>query len=244
MADKLDTELSEERITAFLTDALKKVETEADPDELTTLRKLFKKCIPLGRRSYVSGYLTKLILSAESSSSGKSRRNRDRAERKERNAERAERTERTENRSSEANAEHSEKKNTEKKEKKERIQIDESLAATIFVGIGRNRRVYPRDLVGLLASVGGIERERIGTIKVLANYSFVQLFKEDAEKVIAALNGYEYRGRKLSVSYSTGVNGSSESNGSSDSTATSENSAASENTSTENIAATETTTQE
>ena len=96
----------------------------------------------------------------------------------------------------------SEKKSVEKKEKRERIQIDESLASTIFIGIGRNRRVYPRDLVGLLASAGGIERERIGTIKVLANYSFVQLFSEDAEKVIAALNGYEYRGRKLSVSYS------------------------------------------
>ena len=207
MADKLDTGLSEERITAFLTDTLQKVETEADPDELTSLRKLFKKCIPLGRRSYVAGYLTKLILSAESSSSGKSRRNRaDRAERKERNAEKAERNERTESRSTEANTEHSEKKSFEKKEKKERIQIDESLAATIFVGIGRNRRVYPRDLVGLLASVGTIERERIGTIKVLANYSFVQLFKEDAEKAIANLNGYEYRGRKLSVSYSTGTN--------------------------------------
>ena len=37
---------------------------------------------------------------------------------------------------------------------------------------------------------------------MLANYSFVQLFKEDADKAINALNGYEYRGRKLSVSYS------------------------------------------
>ena len=83
-----------------------------------------------------------------------------------------------------------------------RVQIDESLAATIFISIGRNRRVYPRDLVGLLVSVAGLDRDRIGDIRVLANYSFVQLFKDDTEKAIAALNGYDYRGRKLAVSFS------------------------------------------
>ena len=62
--------------------------------------------------------------------------------------------------------------------------------------------MFPRDLVGLFISVAGLERERIGDIRVLANYSFVQLFAEDAEKAINALNGYDYRGRKLSVSYS------------------------------------------
>ena len=59
-----------------------------------------------------------------------------------------------------------------------------------------------RDLVGLFISVAGVERERIGNIRVLANYSFVELFKEDADKAINALNGYDYRGRKLAVSYS------------------------------------------
>ncbi|MBQ5998780.1 MAG: DbpA RNA binding domain-containing protein, partial [Treponema sp.] len=68
--------------------------------------------------------------------------------------------------------------------------------------IGRNRRVFPRDLVGLLVGAAGLDRDRIGDIRVLANYSFVQLFAEDAEKAIAALNNYEYRGRSLSVSYS------------------------------------------
>ncbi|MCQ2590877.1 MAG: hypothetical protein MJ179_10675, partial [Treponema sp.] len=38
--------------------------------------------------------------------------------------------------------------------------------------------------------------------KVLANYSFVQLYTEDAQTAIDKLNGYDYRGRKLAVSYS------------------------------------------
>ena len=53
-----------------------------------------------------------------------------------------------------------------------------------------------------MISVGGLERDRIGDIRVLANYSFVQLFTEDADKAINALNGYDYRGRKLAVSFS------------------------------------------
>ena len=56
--------------------------------------------------------------------------------------------------------------------------------------------------MGLIASVSGLERERIGDIKVLDNYSFVQLYIEDADKVIASLNQYNFRGRPLTVSYS------------------------------------------
>ncbi len=47
-----------------------------------------------------------------------------------------------------------------------------------------------------------IEREHIGEIRVLDNYSFVQVITEDAEKIISTLNEFEYRGRKLAVSYS------------------------------------------
>jgi len=47
-----------------------------------------------------------------------------------------------------------------------------------------------------------IEREHIGEIRVLDNYSFVQVLTDDAEAVISALNESEYRGRKLAVSYS------------------------------------------
>ena len=83
-----------------------------------------------------------------------------------------------------------------------RVEIPEDQATSIFISIGKNRRVYPRDLVGILIAIAGIDRERIGDIKVLANYSFVQLYTEDAQTAIDKLNGYDYRGRKLAVSYS------------------------------------------
>ncbi|UKI53327.1 MAG: DbpA RNA binding domain-containing protein [Treponema sp.] len=71
----------------------------------------------------------------------------------------------------------------EERQPRPRVQIDPELAATIFISIGRNRRVFPRDLVGLLVGGAGLDRDRIGDIRVLANYSFVQLFKEDAERL-------------------------------------------------------------
>ncbi|MCR5606237.1 MAG: DbpA RNA binding domain-containing protein [Treponema sp.] len=196
--NKYDVEITEEQFSSFLVDAVKRVETEADPDELAKLKKIFKKTVPFGRRSYVAAYLTKMLLSTTGSRSRFAKKSERTFSKETRDTSHFEKTARF-------SAERSDRHSTVKPEKVERaprVQIDESLATTIFVGIGRNRRVYPRDLVGLLVSVANISRDRIGDIRVLANYSFIQLFTEDCEKALTALNGYEYRGRKLNVSYS------------------------------------------
>ena len=62
-------------------------------------------------------------------------------------------------------------------------------------------QAYPRDLIGLIMQNVEIEREHVGDIRVLDNYSFVQVITEDAQKIIDALNEFEYRGRKLVVSF-------------------------------------------
>lgn len=192
-------EINEQQLAAFLADALARVESDKDPETLNKLKKIYKKNIPFSRRMYVAAYLMKQASTGYRFNRNDRFNKNDRfSSRNERNDRRAETKDRTEkfNRSAEKPAE------TERPEKAPRVQIDPALATTIFIGIGRNRRVYPRDLVGLLVSVAGLDRERIGDIRVLANYSFIQLFTEDCEKAIKALNEYEYRGRKLSVSYS------------------------------------------
>ncbi len=91
----------------------------------------------------------------------------------------------------------------ERTEKSEpRNVLPDDVSTTLFVGIGRNRRVFPRDIIGLILQTTGIDRDHVGDIRVLDNYSFVQVITEDAETVIAALNDMEYRGRKLVVSHS------------------------------------------
>ncbi len=184
--------VNEEQIGAYLADIVTRIEKSSNNDieALDTIKKLIKKNVPFSRRKLVFAYLIK-----NSVHGYRPNKNFERSSRFERGDKRESRNESRSER-------YSKNENNERQERAPRVQIDPSLAKTIFIGVGRNRRVFPRDLVGLLVNIAGLDRERIGEIRVLANYSFIQLFSEDCEKAIAALNNYEYRGRKLSVSYS------------------------------------------
>jgi len=72
---------------------------------------------------------------------------------------------------------------------------------TLFMSIGKNRRVYPRDLVQLLFAAGQISKADIGDIKILDNYSFVEVEEKSAPDVISRLDGIQYRGRHLTVNF-------------------------------------------
>ena len=184
--------INEEQVAAFLADAVKRVESSSDSDieTLKTLKKLFKKNVPFSRRGYVVAMLLKNATSAGFRSNRFNRDNK--------NERFANKHEDRFNRSDRL----SERKSDEHIEKAPRVTIAPDAAGTIFIGVGRSRGVFPRDLVGLLVSVAGFARSRLGEIRVLSNYSFIQLFAEDCDKAIKTLDGYEYRGRKLSVSYS------------------------------------------
>ena len=196
-----NNEVNAEQIAAFLSDAVKNVKSASDVEikAMDEIKKLFKKNVPFSLRKYVAAYLVKQSarggrFKGGDRFNGKDRfKGNDRFNRNEFSS-RSERSERSERAPREFNS--------ERTERPPRVQIDPSLAKTIFIGIGKNRRVNARDLVNLLVMTGGIERERIGDIRILTNYSFVTLFAEDAEKAISSLSGYDYRGRKLSVSYS------------------------------------------
>ncbi|HPO01979.1 DbpA RNA binding domain-containing protein [Treponema zuelzerae] len=115
---------------------------------------------------------------------------------------RAERGSRSEDNASSNRKARLSERSSEARVSEPRPVLPEDVSTTLFVSIGRNRRVFPRDLIGLIMQTAQIEREHIGEIRVLDNYSFVQVLTDDAEAVISALNESEYRGRKLAVSYS------------------------------------------
>jgi hypothetical protein len=71
----------------------------------------------------------------------------------------------------------------------------------IFISIGRNRRVFPREILGLIIARTGVSRDDIGTIRILENYSFVQVRDTITERIIESLNGYVFRGRTLTVNF-------------------------------------------
>lgn len=182
-------EVSMDSVAAYLADAVNKVKTQENPDVLNKIKKVFKKTVPFSMRMYVAAYLAKEL---QGNSRGTYRP--------------STRTNFRDNKKFSSSRSTRETKSfltetSETRTPRPRVQIDPDLARTIFVNIGRNRRIFPRDLVGLLTNVAKIDRDRIGDIRVLANYSFVQIFAEDADKAIDALNDYDYRGRKLEVNY-------------------------------------------
>lgn len=200
MSFNREFKINEDQVADFLESAIDKVKTTENVDILSDLNKLFKKNVPLTVRKYVIAYLLKESLK-HYHSFGNSRRDRnERNDRSERNEKNNRRNVRERNTAAEFEA--NTQPATEERPRHPRVEIPEGEGTSIFISIGKNRRVYPRDLVGLLIGEAGIDRESIGDIKVLANYSFVQLYTKDAQTAIDKLNGYDYRGRKLAVSYS------------------------------------------
>ena len=72
---------------------------------------------------------------------------------------------------------------------------------TLFVSIGRRRRVHPRDLMKFFQKSLDIKSTEIGPIKVLDNYSFIDLDEKLCNIAVDKMNGMEYRGRKISVDF-------------------------------------------
>ena len=171
----------EQRFVDMLKNAVERVKNDEDPVELNQYKKLFKKNVPFALRSYVAAYLAKNSVYGGRRDNFRGRRDGFKGR---------------------GRYEQGEKFFRQDREPAPRVVIDEELAATVFISIGRNRRVFPRDLISLIVQNSSVERSRIGDIRVLDNYSFVQLYAEDCDKVISSLDGLEYRGRKLSCSYS------------------------------------------
>lgn len=200
-----------ERFAVLVKNAVIKVKTEEDPLVLNDFKRLLKKNVPFGLRTYVAAYLAKQITSGASLAplfaAGK--------EKKEASVSRFDKTEK----SARETGRFSRHKRFERSEESERsgangytnsksnsalprVIIPADKAVTLFMGIGRSRGVFPRDIIALIVQNAAIERERIGDIRVLDNYSFVQVYTDDAQKIIDIVNGSEYRGRKLTVSFS------------------------------------------
>jgi hypothetical protein len=81
------------------------------------------------------------------------------------------------------------------------IALGEEESKRLFVSIGKNRRLFPRDIISLVMSKTSAAREDIGVIRILDNYSFVQVRDTKADEIIETLTGIRFRGRTLTVNY-------------------------------------------
>lgn len=193
-------QFDEEAIRAALQSILSEINDCDDPSELNELRRIFRSSVPLFRRAYVAGYLLKKVrLSGAPQGRREERPGRDR--RKE--GPRPERNESGRSSADERKASDERKPSEERKASEDRKApaAPREDQVTLFVGIGRTRRVFPRDISALLMESCKLEKDDIGIIKILDNYSFVDVNMEKAQSVIDTLNEFEFRGRSLSVNF-------------------------------------------
>jgi len=105
----------------------------------------------------------------------------------------------------------------------QRYPLTDKESTRLFFSVGRSRRVFPREILGIINSKTAIPREDIGAIRILDNYSFVQVRTSVADKIIEALNGMSFRGRPLTVNYAkSNKDGELSDDGSSENAAASE----------------------
>ena len=184
--------MNEENLRNRIRILLDEIQSKADPAILNRCRSIFRQEVPFFNRSYMAAYLLLLGegsgLTAEKPLGNAFRSN---------NRNRKEKSPLREKKSKNARMESpAEDPRTETA----RV-LGEEESVQLFVSVGRNRKVFPREILALIISRAGIDRDDIGLIRVLDNYSFIQVRNSVSDTVIEALNGRNFRGRTLTVNH-------------------------------------------
>jgi hypothetical protein len=190
-------------LRALISDILARIRTEEDPDALNAYRSVIRRNVPFFMRSYFAAYLfMKIDRAVPSRGDNRGKKERDRREEgrkrelpKQRTAEVDRKPPRVRDEERSGDGER------ERRVEEPRRSIPEAEAATLFVSAGRNRRAYARELLALIEAECSVSKEDVGELRVLDNFSFVQVRRSVADDIISGLDGKEFRGRPLAVSY-------------------------------------------
>ncbi|MDR2078374.1 MAG: DbpA RNA binding domain-containing protein [Treponema sp.] len=175
--------INEEKVKNRLDEILARIQTEVDPDLLNQYRSLIRKKVSFFQRSYLAAYL---LMLQDQTGGRRSQRSGSRETSRNKNG--------RDNSSARGNGQ------TEGTEQN-RQPLPEDESVRLFISIGRNRRIFPREILGIIGAKTAVSKDDIGIINILNNYSFVQVRSSVAEEIIAALNGINFRGRTLAVNY-------------------------------------------
>ena len=80
------------------------------------------------------------------------------------------------------------------------VKIKEDMVV-LSLDIGKNEGINRTDLVSYISGCAGIPEDGIGRIGLSTKTSFVEVGSDDAEKVIRAVNGTRFNGKKIRASY-------------------------------------------
>ncbi|MGD1815863.1 MAG: DbpA RNA binding domain-containing protein [Pleomorphochaeta sp.] len=165
-----------------------KTETDPNPEELESLRKLIKKNVPWRLRGYFMAYLLRELSKTDRKGA-------------------------PQNQKSLKNKKPTRKGNVEistppitpatpgPKKAKPAKELPEG-SKTLYLNVGKMKKLYTKELSLLLQEKLNITRSDIYSIKVHDKYSFITMNEENCEKAIETLNGLDIKGRTATVTYS------------------------------------------
>jgi hypothetical protein len=191
--------LQPEALDAFLDGILAELDEPADPVALDEIRAAFRKRVPFSKRSYAAAAL---ILRAAGFSRGpapiiKGQPKSDKAKRpSDRDADRGGKVVRSKDENRQRDRARGQEEGRQGQNGRPRFSGE---GTTLFFSMGKRQRLYPRVLIDLIADVASLAPEAIGEVRAFDNYSFADIDPIKAGAVISALDGYEIKGRKLSV---------------------------------------------
>lgn len=172
----MSSQFNKESLQEKIREILVKIKTEADPELLNAYRSILRKEVPFFTRSYVAAYL---LMQFDSNYRGKKT---------------------YENWGRRSRFSHNDGSERPKRDP-DSYPLAEADSVRLFISVGRSRRVFPREILGLINSETATPKEDIGAIRILDNYSFIQVRNTVADTIIEALNGKSFRGRILTVNY-------------------------------------------
>ena len=71
----------------------------------------------------------------------------------------------------------------------------------LFINLGRQDRMHPRDLVQNISNNAGLRAGKVGDIDIYKEYTFVNVPKNEADSVIDAFNKNGFNGKDVKVDY-------------------------------------------
>lgn len=69
----------------------------------------------------------------------------------------------------------------------------------LFVNIGKNQKIKTKDLLGAVAGEANIPGKAVGAIDLYDNYSFVEVPKEHAKKVLKSMKNAKIKGKAIHI---------------------------------------------
>ena len=208
------SQLSPEALQEKIVSIVNRIKTDSDsnPVELEEIKKIIRKNVPFFMRGAFSAYILRELLNSNEGRNGKPQRERkDRRESKFQSVplEKAAKPQPRKNDvpkkpvempATDVKPQQNAEPQVKKEEKEERV-IPEG-AKTLYLNVGKMKRLYAKNLSQILQAELEITREDIYSLRVHDKYSFITMSEENCEKAIEKLNGKDINGRTAMLSYS------------------------------------------